>query len=129
MTDLTTRPAVALVTADVAAARQQAELPAWTLDGGCLRRRIDTSGWKATLMAVNAIGHLAEVAWHHPELAVAYASVTVSLSTHEAGGLTERDFALAAKIESVLMWRPGTEPGAVLEGTPDDPRYRYIDYR
>jgi len=129
MTDLTTRPAVALVTADVAAARQQAELPAWTLDGGCLRRRIDTSGWKATLMAVNAIGHLAEAAWHHPELAVAYASVTVSLSTHEAGGLTERDFALAAKIESVLMWRPGTEPGAVLEGTPDDPRYRYIDYR
>ena len=129
MSDPSTRPAIARLAADVAAARQQAELPAWAVHDGCLRRRIDTSGWKATLMVANTIGHLAEVAWHHPELAVAYASVTVSLSTHEAGGLTERDFALAAKIESVVMWRPGTEPGAVLEGTPDDPRYRYIDYR
>ena len=129
MSDPTTRPALVLLAADLAATRQQAELPAWTVAGGCLSRRIDTSGWKATLMVVNTIGHLAEAAWHHPELVVAYASVTVSLSTHEAGGLTERDFALAAKIESVVMWRPGTEPGAVLEGTPDDPRYRYLQYR
>ena len=129
MSDPIPRPPAALLAADVAAARQQAELPSWTLDGGCLRRCIHTGGWKATLMAVNAIGHLAEAAWHHPKLAVAYASVTVSLTTHEAGGLTARDFALAAMIESVLMWRPGSEPGAVLEGTPDDPRHRYIDYR
>ena len=76
-------------------------------------------------MAVNAIGHLAELAWHHPDLRAIYPRVEVRLDTHDAGGVTDRDFELARKIESVLQWRPGREGGA-LEGTPDDPAHAYI---
>ena len=109
-------------------ARLKAELPAWYLEDGWIRRKVKTSGWKSTLMVVNTVGHLAEAAWHHPDLNVSYAFVTVKLVTHSAKGVTEKDFALARKIEEVLMWRPGAEPGAVLEGTPDDARFKYLKY-
>lgn len=100
----------------------------WTQAEGCIRRRFQTAGWKATLMVVNAIGHLAEAAWHHPDLEVSYASVVVKLSTHSAKGVTDKDFALARKIEEVIQWQPGQE-GGPLEGTPNqDERYRYIRY-
>ena len=127
-TATTTRPAIQALPAGALAARLKAELPAWTLEGGALCRVIRTGGWKATLMVVNTIGHLAEAAWHHPDLAVSYNQVRIALSTHEAKGITERDFALASKLEQVLMWQPGAEPGAVLEGTPADPRHAYIVY-
>jgi 4a-hydroxytetrahydrobiopterin dehydratase len=80
------------------------------------------------MMAVATIGHLAEAAWHHPDLTVSYAFVTVKLMNHAAKGVTEKDFALARKIESVLMWQPGREADAVLEGTPDDPRFKHMKY-
>ncbi|MDH4392267.1 MAG: 4a-hydroxytetrahydrobiopterin dehydratase, partial [Aquabacterium sp.] len=94
-------------------AHLQAHLPRWTVSDGAIRRVLRTGGWKGTLMAVNTIGHLAEVAWHHPELQVSYASVAIALNTHDAGGITAKDVALADKIESVLCWRPGAEAGAV----------------
>lgn len=128
MRDTPRRPAIRPLPADELARRQQADLPKWTLAGGALCRDIRTGGWKATLMVVNTIGHLAEAAWHHPDLAVSYNRVHIALSTHEAKGITERDVALAAKIEQVLMWQPGAEPGAVLEGTPADPQHAYILY-
>jgi 4a-hydroxytetrahydrobiopterin dehydratase len=109
-------------------ARLRAELPRWSHEDGVIRRRYATSGWKSSLMVVNAVGHLAEAAWHHPELAVSFDSVTVSLANHEARGVTEKDFALARKVEDVVLWRPGAEAGAVLEGTPADPRWQYIRY-
>ncbi len=105
------------------------ELPHWYLEGGTIRRRFRTTGWKGTLMVVNTVGHLAEVAWHHPDLTVSYAFVIVKLTTHSSKGVTERDFALARKIEEVVQWRPGKEEGSYLEGTPeDDQRFRYIKY-
>ncbi len=103
-------------------------LPHWSVSDGAIRRTLRTGGWKGTLMAVNAIGHLAEAAWHHPSLQVDYASVAIALNTHDAGGITAKDLALAEKIESVLCWRPGAEPGAVLDGTPDTDAERYIRY-
>lgn len=107
-------------------ARLARELPHWTSTDGAICRHIRTGGWRATLMVVNAIGHLAELAWHHPELEVAYAQVTVRLSTHTARGVTDKDFALAHKIEACIFWRPGREGGA-LDGLPeDDPHYRYV---
>jgi 4a-hydroxytetrahydrobiopterin dehydratase len=45
--------------------------------------------------------------------------------THSAGGITDKDFALAARIEEVVQWRPTAETGP-LEGTPADPRYAYV---
>jgi 4a-hydroxytetrahydrobiopterin dehydratase len=79
------------------------------------------------LMVTNAIGHLAEAAFHHPDLTVSYPSVGVKLQNHEAGGITDKDFALAARIEEFIQWQPGNEEGP-LAGTPDDPRFQYIKY-
>ncbi|EXJ14581.1 4a-hydroxytetrahydrobiopterin dehydratase [Imhoffiella purpurea] len=106
--------------------RLQTELPRWRHADGRLCREYRTSGWKASLMVVNAVGHLAEAAWHHPDLAVSYASVTVTLTTHSANGITDKDFELAGRIEETLMWRPGAE--SALDGTPEDPRYAYLEY-
>jgi 4a-hydroxytetrahydrobiopterin dehydratase len=110
------------------AARLADELPRWTYEDGWIRRKYKTSGWKSTLMVVNTVGHLAEAAWHHPDLAVSYAFVTVKLVNHAAKGITDKDFELAKKIEEVLMWQPGRQEGSALEGTPDDPRFKYLKY-
>ena len=85
--------------------RLKNELPHWYLENGWIRRKYKTSGWKATLMVVNTVGHLAEAAFHHPDLTVSYAFVIVKL----------------------IMWQPSKEEGA-LEGIPDDPRFKYIKY-
>ncbi len=103
------------------------ELPTWHLEKGWIRRTYKTSGWKSTLMVVNTVGHLAEAGFHHPDLVVSYAFVTVKLMNHAAKGITEKDFALAKKIEEVVMWQPGLETGP-LTGIPDDPRFKYIKY-
>lgn len=109
--------------------RLAVELPLWTFEEGALRRRVRTSGWKATMMVVNVVGHLAEAAWHHPDLSVSYAFVVIKLTTHSARGITEKDFQLAHKIEEVVFWQPGLVSGSALEGTPqDDPRLRYIKF-
>ena len=83
-----------------------AELPAWRAEGGVIVRRFETTGWKATLMIVNAIGHLAEAAWHHPDLKIGYAKVTVMLQTHRVRGVTMSDVELAGKIDEVALWKP-----------------------
>ena len=67
-------------TDDEIAARLAEELPQWTHEGGWIRRKYKTSGWKGTLMVVNTVGHLAEAAWHHPDLTVSYAFVSASLT-------------------------------------------------
>lgn len=108
-------------------ARLKEELPYWYLENGWIRRKYKTSGWKATLMVVNTVGHLAEAAFHHPDLTVSYAFVIVKLMNHAAKGITDKDFALARKIEEVVAWQPGKEEGP-LDGTPDDPRFKYIKY-
>ena len=104
------------------------ELPGWAFKDGWIRRKYKTSGWKGTLMVVNTVGHLAEAAWHHPDLTVSYAFVTVKLMNHAAKGVTDKDFELAKKIDEVVLWQPGTEEDSPLEGTPDDPRFKYIKY-
>ena len=51
----------------------------------------------------------------------------VKLQNHAAKGITDKDFALAKKIEDVVQWNPTSEDNT-LEGTPDDPRFKYIKY-
>lgn len=109
-------------------ARLSRELPRWRYRDGTIRRRWETHGWKGTVLVIGAIGHLAEAAWHHPDIAASWGWVEVRLNTHDADGITDRDFALARKIEEVVSWQPGRE-GAGLEGTPNgDPRFAYIKY-
>jgi 4a-hydroxytetrahydrobiopterin dehydratase len=109
-------------------ARLKEELPHWYYEDGWIRRKYKTSGWKGTLMVVNTVGHLAEAAWHHPDLTVSYAFVIVKLMNHAAKGVTDKDFELARKMEEVILWRPSAEAGSALEGTPDDPRFKYLKY-
>jgi 4a-hydroxytetrahydrobiopterin dehydratase len=66
-------------------------------------------------MLVNAIGYLCEAADHHADLSVTWGKLWVKLQTHSAGGITDKDFALAKKIDEVVLWRP--PPGGPLDGT------------
>ena len=93
------------------------DLPGWYFENGWIRRAYKTDGWATTLMLVTTIGYVAEAAYHHPDLAVTYARITVKLMTHSAGGITDKDFALARRIEDVVLWRPAK--GEALEGTPN----------
>jgi len=126
MTQWRKQTADEVYTSDEVTARLAEELPKWYFEDGWIRRKFKTSGWKGTLMVVNTVGHLAEAAWHHPDLTVSYAFVTVKLMNHAAKGITEKDFELAKKIEEVVMWQPAA--GSALEGTPDDPRFKYMKY-
>lgn len=104
------------------------DLQHWYYEDGWIRRKYKTGSWKGTLMVVNTVGHLAEAAWHHPDLTVSYAFVIVKLQTHDAKGITDKDFELAREIERVIQWQPGKAGGA-LEGTPnEDARFKYIKY-
>lgn len=101
-------------------------LPSWRLEDGWIRRTYKTAGWKGTLMVINTVGHLAEAAWHHPDITASYAWVEVRLQTHTAKGITQKDLSLARKIEDVIHWQPAKE--GVFEGTPHDMRFAYIKY-
>ena len=115
-------------TDDEITARLADQLPAWYYEDGWIRRKYKTGGWKGTLMVVNTVGHLAEAAWHHPDLTVSYAFVIVKLKNHAAKGVTDKDFELARKIEDVVLWRPGAQESSALQGTPDEPQFKYIKY-
>ena len=109
-------------------ARLAKELPKWYLEKGWIRRQYKTSGWKSTLMVTNVVAFLAESAWHHPDLSVTYAAVTVKLMTHSAKGITEKDFALAKMIEQTVQWKAAETHPHVFEGTPDDPRFKLVKF-
>ena len=97
-------------------ADQLKKLPGWYYEDGWIRRQYKTDGWLTTLTLVNAIGFLAEAAYHHPDLTVTWAKVWVELQTHSAGGITDKDWELARKIEESVLWKPA---GGALEGTPN----------
>src|SRR5882724_12775084 len=102
---------------EIAAKLTEYGLAEWKLEDGWLRRKFTTDGWPTTLMLVNAIGFVSEAAYHHPDLTVTWGKLWVKLQTHSAGGITDKDFALAKKIEEAASWRPA--PGGALEGTPN----------
>ena len=102
---------------DAQIAERLQALPGWYYEDGWIRRQFKTDGWPTTLMLVNLIGYCAEAAYHHPDLTVTWAKVGVKLATHSAGGITDKDFELARRIEEVALWRPAE--GGALEGTPN----------
>ena len=103
--------------AEVAARLTELGLAGWALEDGWLRRKYNTAGWQTTLMLTNAVGYLCEAAWHHADLSVTWGKLWVKLCTHSSGGITDKDFALARKIEDMVLWRPGDD--SPLEGTPN----------
>lgn len=91
--------------ADAIATRLR-DLPGWTLTDGVIRRNYQTDGWRASMLVANAVAFICEAADHHADLLVTWPKVTVSLSTHSAGGITAKDFEVAILIERHLAWRP-----------------------
>ena len=75
--------------------------PGWERSGDAITRTFSLPSFPAALLFAGAIGHLAERAEHHPDILIQYRSVTLTLSTHSAGGLTGKDFALAAEINTI----------------------------
>ena len=74
-------------------------LPAWQIENGELVRTFQFEDFRAALRFVNRVGDLAEEAGHHPDIDIRYNRVRLGLVTHDAGGLTAKDFDLAARIE------------------------------
>ena len=85
-----------------AVARELTVVPGWARDGEAIRRTWRFADFKAAMIFVNGVAALAEKANHHPDIAIHYAEVTLRLWSHDAGGLTARDFALARTIDGTL---------------------------
>ena len=76
-------------------------LPEWTTDGTEISRTFEFDDFVAAVDFVDRLVAPAESAQHHPDLTISYNKVTVSLSTHDAGGLTNQDFTLAEEISQL----------------------------
>ncbi len=76
-------------------------MPQWTLEGGAIVRDCVFGNFVEAMQFVNGVAELAEGAGHHPDIDIRYNKVRLALISHDAGGLTERDFDLAAAIDSL----------------------------
>lgn len=81
------------------------ELPEWSYQDGYLIRNVSNKDWKETVLLFGAIAYISEAHWHHPDMEVSFKNLKVKLTTHEFGGITERDFDLAKEIEKTLSMR------------------------
>ena len=75
------------------------ETPGWERAGSEIQRTYRFQDFREALAFVNRVGDLAERAGHHPDIDIRYTAVKLTLSTHDAGGLTTRDFDLARTID------------------------------
>ncbi|HUJ04967.1 MAG TPA: 4a-hydroxytetrahydrobiopterin dehydratase [Streptosporangiaceae bacterium] len=73
----------------------------WELAGNQITRTSVLGGFADAMLYAGAVAHLAQAANHHPDIAISWNKVTLVLSTHSAGGLTEADFALARQISAL----------------------------
>jgi 4a-hydroxytetrahydrobiopterin dehydratase len=79
-----------------------ATLPQWGMEAGILVRIFQWDDFRASVSFVNHVADLAEAANHHPDIEIRYNRVRISLTTHDANGLTAKDFDLAAQIDALL---------------------------
>jgi 4a-hydroxytetrahydrobiopterin dehydratase len=73
-------------------------LQGWERQDDAIQRTFSFEDFAGSMAFVNRVAELAEKADHHPDIDIRYSKVTLTLSTHDAGGLTERDFSLAEQI-------------------------------
>jgi 4a-hydroxytetrahydrobiopterin dehydratase len=89
------------LTAPEVASRLKA-LPDWRIEDGVLTRTFSFKDFVAALAFVNRVGGRAEEAGHHPDIDIRYSRVRLGLVTHDAGGLTAKDFDLAAVADKLV---------------------------
>ena len=78
-----------------------AKLPQWQRTNAVIARTYEFKDFPAAMKFVNAVADAAEEAWHHPDIDIRWNKVTLALTTHDAGGLTEMDFTLAKKCDAL----------------------------
>jgi 4a-hydroxytetrahydrobiopterin dehydratase len=78
-----------------------ANLPGWAREGDTIVKTFELPTFPAAIAVVGEIAERAEAANHHPDLDIRYRRLRVALSTHDAGGITEKDVALATEIEAL----------------------------
>jgi 4a-hydroxytetrahydrobiopterin dehydratase len=83
---------------DDAVARELSATSGWKRDGSAIARTWKFQDFKAAMIFVNGVAALAEKAGHHPDIAIHYNEVTLRLWSHDAGGITARDFDVARRI-------------------------------
>jgi 4a-hydroxytetrahydrobiopterin dehydratase len=77
-------------------------LEGWEREGDAIRKRFEGADFNASIDTVNRLTPVAEEMNHHPDLHISWSTVTVWITTHSEGGLTENDFELARRIDAVL---------------------------
>jgi 4a-hydroxytetrahydrobiopterin dehydratase len=80
-----------------------ASVPDWKLKDAKIARTFQFKDFPAAVKFVDAVAQLAEEEWHHPDIDIRCNKVTLALTTHDAGGLTEKDFALAKKFDALSL--------------------------
>jgi 4a-hydroxytetrahydrobiopterin dehydratase len=80
-----------------------ASVPDWKKQGLTIARTYQFKDFPAAIKFVNAVAELAEQAWHHPDIDIRWNRVTLTLTTHDSGGLTEKDFDLAGKFDRLSL--------------------------
>ena len=84
-------------------------LSSWKVSNGELQREFSLPSFPSAIFFVTAIAHLAETAAHHPDIHIFYNRVVLNVATHSVGGITDKDFALAQKVDElwhVFDWKP-----------------------
>jgi 4a-hydroxytetrahydrobiopterin dehydratase len=76
-------------------------VPDWQVECGELVRTFLFKDFRASLAFVNKVGDIAENAGHHPDIDIRYNKVRLALVTHDAGGITQKDFDLAAAVDKL----------------------------
>jgi 4a-hydroxytetrahydrobiopterin dehydratase len=81
---------------------QVAALDGWTRDGQTIRKQYTLGGFADAIAFVTRLAFDAEAADHHPDIAINYKRVTLTFSTHSEGGLTQKDFDGARKVDALI---------------------------
>lgn len=79
----------------------QSAVPRWQRRGAVIRRVFEFADFVAAMKFVNSVARAAEKQGHHPDIDIRWNRVTLALTTHDAGGLTEADFKLAARCDAL----------------------------
>lgn len=79
------------------------DFPEWSQSGDTLQRTFVFDDFNEAMSFVNRVARLAEAQQHHPDILIRYNKVTLTLTTHDAGGVTKRDFTLAGSLNGVAV--------------------------
>ena len=91
---------VLLTEAEIAGGLER--LPDWTVEGEAIRRTVEARTFMDGIRIVDTVAEASEVLNHHPDIDIRWTSLTFACSTHAAGGITNADFQLAARIDQIV---------------------------